>query len=165
MDLPGRAVTWVGGFAKNFLTAIRPCIKTGKIHSNIYSKRVGKRKKAPAGVRAVKLAKAKKTSVPRKKVVRRETRSARSARKRLREEGDDAAEESPRKRRREDGDGDAAEESFEILSGGELDLEELTGDPTESEFEAAAGQPTPRQAAVETAKMCAGDKVKITRIL
>ena len=61
------------------------------------------------------MAKAKKTLVPRK-VVRRETRAARKPR---REEGDDTAEESPRKRQREEG--DAAEESFEILSGGELD--------------------------------------------
>ena len=119
-------------------------------------------KKAPAGIRAAKLAKAKKTTVPRKAksgkvvLVRRETRSTRK--RRMEEEPD----ESPRKRRREEGD---AEESFEMLSEGELDLEELAGDPTATETEteaaaAAAAEPsTPRQAAVETAKMCAGDKV------
>ena len=122
---------------------------------NICSKRVT-RKKAPAGVRAAKLAKAKKTSVPRKaKVVRRETRSSR---KRRHEEGDMDEGSSPKRQRGED-------ESFEVLSGDELALEELAGDPTESEFEAAAGptavgQPTPRQPAAETAKMCAADKVR-----
>ena len=113
------------------------------------------------------MAKGKKTAVPRKTkaVARRETRSAR---KRRREEGDAAAEESPRKRRREEGDaaeGNAADESFEVLSGGELDQEGLTGDPTESEFEVAAEPSTPRQAAVETAKMCASDKVRYPLIL
>ena len=115
------------------------------------------------------MAKAKKSSVPRKAksslaVVRRETRSARKRRREEQEgmEGD-AAEESPRKRRR--GEGDVAEESFEVLSDDDLDLEETAGEPTESEFEAgpmAAGPSTPRQAAVETAKMCAGDKVRYT---
>ena len=127
----------------------------------ICSKRVTK-KKAPAGVRAAKLAKAKKTSVPRK-VVRRETRSARKRRREA--EGDTAVEESPRKRRREEGD---AEEGFEALSEGELDLEELAGDPTATETEneaAVAGPSTPRQAAIGTAKMCAADKVRYTKII
>ena len=105
------------------------------------SKRVGKKRKAPAaGVRAAKLAKAKRSGGP---VRRRETRAA-------------------RKRRLEDnGEG---EEDFEALSG--EDLEELAGDPTatESEFEAVPG-PTAaagprRETAAETAKMCAGYKVR-----
>ena len=77
------------------------------------SKRIGKRKKkAHAGLRATKLTKAKRTSVPRKaKVVRRETCSERKCQRE--EEGDAAVEESPRMRRKE---------GFEVLSEGELDL-------------------------------------------
>ena len=106
-----------------------------------YSKRVGKKRKAPAsGIRAAKLAKAKRSGGP---VRRRETRAAR------------------KRRREEAGDGDG-EEDFKALSGD--DLEELAGDPTESEFEAVPG-PTAaagprRETAAETAKMCAGDKVR-----
>ena len=101
---------------------------------------MGKKRKAPAsGVRAAKLAKAKRGPVR-----RRETRAAR------------------KRRREEAGDGDG-EEDLVALSGGELDVEELAGDPTESEFEAVPG-PTaaagPSRAAAETGKMCAGDKVR-----
>ena len=92
-----------------------------------------------AGLRSAKLAKAKRATQP-----RRETRAA-------------------RKRRREDaGDGNG-DEDLEVLSGEELDLEELAGEPTESEFETAAGPtagPSARPTQVSApAKMCAGDKV------
>ena len=128
---------WQWNYA-NVMTLVNISFENRNILFDICSKRTSKKRKAPA-TKPTKSAK--KVRLEAKKQQRRETRSAR---RRRREEAGPMV--------------DSGADSRGALSSAE---ETELGDPTESDVPTAGPScPRQREAADETAKMCAGDKVR-----